>query len=162
MSLTIQCPQCNHPLSALEQALGKQVSCPKCSHRFVLSAPADADRGEAIVLPASPGGGAATPFGQQPFQTLPSSGFAIASLVLGIISIPSCIFYGLPSLICGILAVIFAKNASRDVAAGRVSPGSASMASAGRICGWIGLGLTAVWGFIIALFIVLAATGNLK
>lgn len=74
-------------------------------------------------------------------QPLKSSGYAVTSLVLGIASIPTCFCLGLPAIICGILAVVFHKNAMRDIDAGVVSASSAGMAKAGRICGMIGISL---------------------
>ena len=160
MSLIIQCPQCNHSLNASEQAIGRRVSCPNCKHQFVLSAPANT--ANAVEEGGGPAG-ANPPYYQQPLPRLPTSGFAIASLVLGIISIPTCVLYGVPSLVCGILAIIFAKTATRDIATGVVSPASTGMASAGKICGWVGLGIAiAFWGTMIVVFIIMAATGNLE
>lgn len=38
------------------------------------------------------------------------SGYSIASMVLGICSIVTCCLYGVPGIICGIIACIFAKK----------------------------------------------------
>ncbi len=85
-----------------------------------------------------------------------TSGLAVASLVLGIIAIPGCLAYGIPAVICGILAVRFAKQADRQIEAGQASPASYSMSRAGRTCGWIGIGLSLVgWG-TVALLILLS------
>jgi len=89
-----------------------------------------------------------------PYAQQRSSGHAIASMVLGIASIPMCMAYGIPSLVCGILAVVFAGTAQRDIAAGRASAQSAGMAKAGRICGWIGIGLSIAMGLIIVIAII--------
>ncbi|MCE5277947.1 MAG: GYF domain-containing protein [Planctomycetaceae bacterium] len=88
-----------------------------------------------------------------------NSGYAVASLVLGILAIPTCLCYGLPGVICGILAVVFSSMAQRQIEAGGVSASSAGLAKAGKICGWIGLGLSlvAVIGIVIA-FVVAAAS----
>ena len=72
-------------------------------------------------------------------QPLKASGYAVASLVLGIASMPTCFCLGLPAIVCGILAIVFHKNAVRDIEAGVVSASSAGMAKAGRICGMIGI-----------------------
>jgi len=74
--------------------------------------------------------------------SMPVSGKAVASLVLGIVSIPLCVCLGVPSLICGALALYFAKVARDDIAAGMFSEQSRGMATAGMICGLIGLGLS--------------------
>jgi len=83
-----------------------------------------------------------------------TSGLAIASMVLGIVSIPICAFYGLPSLVCGILAVVFANRAEAQILAQQASPSSLGMIKAGRICGWVGIALSVVFWLVIVLFIV--------
>lgn len=87
-------------------------------------------------------------------QMLPTSGKAITSLVLGICSIPVCMLYGIPAIICGVLAIIFARIAKAQVGEGEASPTSNGMATAGMICGIIGLclGLIYVGGVAIFLF----------
>ncbi len=80
----------------------------------------------------------------------PASGKAIASMVLGIVAIPSCVLYGVPTLICSILAIIFWYLAKQDIRTGRFSASSASMATAGLACGLVGLGL-------VLLFVTLAS-----
>jgi len=76
---------------------------------------------------------------------LPPSGQATASLVLGIISLTGLLFSfcccvgPLISLICGILAIVFARRAGDDIALGLADPAGESRAKAGRICGIIGL-----------------------
>jgi len=74
------------------------------------------------------------------FVTAPrTSGFAVASLVLGIASIVTCWCYGISSLICGILALVFYSHAVRDVSSGECTAASLGMAKAGRICAFIGI-----------------------
>lgn len=73
-----------------------------------------------------------------------SSGKAVAVLVLGICSIVGCMFYGLPGLACGIIAIILARSVKRDVEAGELSPSALSMSNAGRICGMVGTSLSAL------------------
>jgi hypothetical protein len=84
-----------------------------------------------------------------------SSGVAVASMILGIVSIVFCWCYGIVSVICGILALVFYNNAMRDIEAGRSPVSSAGMAKAGRICGIIGLLLGI--GFWVVVIIGLAA-----
>lgn len=90
-------------------------------------------------------------------QMLPTSGKAITSLVLGICSIPLCILYGIPSIICGILAIIFTIKAKAQVVGGEVNPASKSMATAGLICGIIGLCLGIIYIVIIVVIVVVSA-----
>ncbi|MEM9419544.1 MAG: hypothetical protein AAGA25_10920 [Planctomycetota bacterium] len=87
-------------------------------------------------------------------NNLPSSGKAVAAMVLGIVSLIGCLFYGVPSVICGPLALVFAKQAKGQVQRGEVNSSSDSMATAGFICGLIGtilggVGILAVVGFIV-------------
>ena len=72
-------------------------------------------------------------------------------LVLGIISIVGCCCYGVPSIICGIIALVLAKSASDTYAADpqRYTQGSYGNLKAGKICAIIGLILSVV--FIIYL-----------
>jgi len=87
-------------------------------------------------------------------QLLPTSGKAIASLVLGIVSIVGCIMYGIPSLICGPLAIIFSRLARRQINQGEAGGASASMATAGMICGIIGLVMVLAFAALIVAIIV--------
>ena len=92
---------------------------------------------------------------------LPTSGKAIASMVLGICSIVTCFCYGLPGIVCSILAIVFWRKAKVEIAAGTVSSGSASMATAGLITGICGglLSLLMIAYFVV--IIILAVSGNL-
>ena len=61
--------------------------------------------------------------------------------MLGILSlVSSCL-----GIVLGILAIAFAGTADRQVQAGIASPNSKGMATAGRVCGIIGLILGVVW-----------------
>ena len=84
----------------------------------------------------------------------PSSGFAVASLVMGILSLLSCSFYGVPALVFGPLAIWFAAKAKAQVHRGEAAPSSLGLATAGRITGIIGLSISAA---ILILFVVLFA-----
>jgi hypothetical protein len=155
----IACPHCGTRLDAPDDVLGQQVVCGRCGRAFAAErlppVPGPAALGQAPpsagqepapppVPPPSAAGAAggppgfAQPVGSYP-QPLKSSGYAVASLVLGIASIPTCFCLGLPSIVCGILAVVFHKNAMQDIEAGVVSASSAGMAKGGRICGMIGI-----------------------
>ena len=91
-------------------------------------------------------------------STLPN---ATAVLVLGIISIVGCFVYGLPGIVCGIIAVVMHK---KDKEIYLTNPKkyevSYQNSKAGLICGIIGLSLSAL--FIVFLVIALAAgiSGN--
>jgi len=86
------------------------------------------------------------PFGG--FQTLPHS---TAVLVLGILSIVTCCCYGIIGVICGILAIVWAN---KDQLLYDANPGIFSLSSlknlkAGKICGIVGLCLSALYILII-------------
>ena len=85
----------------------------------------------------------------------PASGMAITSMVLGIISIPACFCYGIPSVILSILSIIFYVSAKKQVEAGKADRNSMGMAKAGLICGIVGLVLGLGY---ISFFIVIIAS----
>jgi hypothetical protein len=95
-----------------------------------------------------------TPIGMQP--SLPN---ATAALVLGIISIPTCFCYGIIGLACGIIAIILGSKAIKlfKENPGVYNPSSFNNANAGRICGIIGVVLSAL--FLIYIIIVLVIYG---
>jgi len=80
-----------------------------------------------------------------------TSGLAIASMVCGIVSIPSCIMFGFPSFVLGLLAVVFGMVAGRDIRRGKFSPVSRSYALSGQICGWVGIALSVGWWVLVTI-----------
>lgn len=87
-----------------------------------------------------------------------SSGKAIASLVLGICSIATCMFYGVPAIVCGILAIVFARQVQRLPDHHQLSDSAKGMNNAGRITGIIGLCLgVATLLFMVAYFVLIFA-----
>lgn len=95
---------------------------------------------------------------QGPQMALPN---ATAVLVLGIVSIVGCMCYGVPGLICGIIALVLGnKDMARYRAApGQYTAGSYSNLKAGRICAIIGLSLSAL--YVIMMIIMFAMYGSL-
>ena len=93
-------------------------------------------------------------------QTLPTSGWSVASLVLGICSIPACTIYGIPAIICGVLGIFFAGKAKSQIRSGQAGGSSQGLATAGFICGIIGLCLGLLYALIIAAIIIIAITTN--
>lgn len=83
-----------------------------------------------------------------------TQGKAIAALVLGICSIPGCMLYGVPGLVCGILAVVYAKKADVAIQLGQAPVTSRGFAKAGRICGWVGIALSSVYFVIIVAYLL--------
>jgi hypothetical protein len=71
---------------------------------------------------------------------------ATASLVLGIVSIATCWLYGIPGIVCGIIAIVLS---GKDKTIYNSNPAayanSYKNSNAGRICGIIGLCLSVLW-----------------
>jgi hypothetical protein len=81
---------------------------------------------------------------------------SIASLVLGIIGIPSCI-YVIPS----VLALVFGYVGRNQIDRAGGTEGGRGMAIAGIILGWIGVGLAiAFWVIIIIVAIASSSSDN--
>ncbi|MCC5824313.1 MAG: DUF4190 domain-containing protein [Phycisphaerales bacterium] len=79
-----------------------------------------------------------------------TQGTAIAALVLGICALVlGCMTYGVIGLPCGILAIVFARKARLAVQDGQAPVSSLGMATAGNICGWIGLAISALMLLLI-------------
>lgn len=85
-------------------------------------------------------------------QMLPN---ATPTLVLGIISIVGCIFYGIPGLICGIIALVLHK---KDKALYKQNPNKYAMsyknARAGYVCAVIGTSLSAFYFLILIVYLI--------
>lgn len=94
-----------------------------------------------------------------PFQgALPN---ATAVLVLGIASIVGCLCYGIVGLICAIIALVLA---SKDLKMYNANPSAYTQNSynnlkTGRICAFIGIGLSALYFIMLIIAIVLLGTG---
>jgi len=102
----------------------------------------------AFTAPPPPAGGAVAPR---------TDGMAIASLICSFgILVFSCF-----GIVTSILAVVFAKKAERNIANSGGQLGGEGLAKAGKIIGWIGIGLWAVGVvFLIVLVIISATTSN--
>ena len=97
-------------------------------------------------------------------QALPN---ATASLVLGIISIPTCFCYGIIGMACGVIAIILGSKAVKLYKSnpGIYNPSSYNNANAGKICGIIGTILSAlflVYIVVVLLFYGMAVTSILS
>lgn len=89
------------------------------------------------------------------FQAPASLPNATTVLVLGIISLVGCALYGIPGLVCGIIAIILHK---KDKAVYLTNPAkyeaSFKTSRAGQICGIVGVSLSAAFIlFLIVYFI---------
>ena len=109
--------------------------------------------GYSPVAPAPP---TAYPYAAQPPPEGPPNGSATAALVLGITSLALLVAStGLLvpiSLPCAIVAWVYGSRGLRRVRTGETNQGE-SQAKAGRICGIVGVGLSALallfWGAIV-------------
>jgi hypothetical protein len=90
-------------------------------------------------------------------QSLPN---ATAVLVLGIISIVTCFCYGIPGLVCGIIALMLSNkdlklyNAMPDL----YTSDSYKNLKAGRVCAIVGTILSGIYVLIILLYVILIGT----
>lgn len=94
-------------------------------------------------------------FGQQ--IPLPN---ATAVLVLGIISIVGCICYGVPGLICGIIALVMAGKAKKLLSDNPTMylESSVKNMNAGRICAIIGTILSALYFLFFVVYLVIVGS----
>jgi len=92
----------------------------------------------------------------------PTSGFAVASLVLGIVAVVGCIGYGFFSIICGPLAIVFGLKADKALKRGDAGGSTKGMATAGLVMGIIGtlLGLIAIGFLVIGIVASLSGGGR--
>jgi hypothetical protein len=82
-------------------------------------------------------------------QNLPN---ATAVLVLGICSIVGCILYGLPGLVCGIIALVLSKKDRALYFSNPVKYGeSFKISNAGRVCAIVGTCLSGAYLVIVLL-----------
>ncbi|MGM0478672.1 MAG: CCC motif membrane protein [Bacteroidota bacterium] len=85
----------------------------------------------------------------------------VGVLVLGICSIfPGCFCYGIVGVICGIIALVMANKANKLIGdhPQRYTPESIQLVKAGKICGIIGLCLSAL--YFVFLLIYLLVVGS--
>lgn len=158
MGQVIQCPYCGNQYTASDEQMGTYVSCTGCGNTFPAGGAPPTD----VPDPAA-GSGTSPPMSAQLVCASPTgtTAKATASLVLGIISICTCFMYGIPSLVCGILAVVFGRSAKGMIARGEMPASAEGSAKAGVICGTIGIALSAVfWIFIVCILIAASQGGS--
>jgi hypothetical protein len=90
-------------------------------------------------------------------QSLPN---ATAILVLGIVSIVTCFCYGIPGLICGIIAIILSNKALELYKATpeAFTEGSLSNVKAGRICAIVGISISIICIIIVVVYLIFVGT----
>jgi len=86
---------------------------------------------------------------------------ANAVLVLGIISIVGCFLYGLPGLVCGIIALAMFKKVKATYLSNKpMYETSFKNANAGYICAIIGTILSGLYFLFFIIILIAAATGS--
>jgi ribose/xylose/arabinose/galactoside ABC-type transport system permease subunit len=90
----------------------------------------------------------------EPQEALPSSTLV---LVLGIISIVSCFCYGIPGLVCAIIALVIAKSSTRLYInnPGKYTESSFNNLNAGKICAWIGLIPSIIYIVLVTIIVII-------
>jgi len=78
----------------------------------------------------------------------PTSGYAIAALVFGILSILGTCAYVVPGLLFAIIALVMVHLCERELAAGQLSANSIGLMKAGRVCAIISFAL------VVAMFVL--------
>ena len=86
----------------------------------------------------------------------PTSGFALASIILGVVSIPGCMCYGVLGIVCGSLGLVFGILADKQIATGNYADGSKTIALIGKVCGAVGLAMSLLLIAIYAVLIIVA------
>ena len=91
-------------------------------------------------------------------QNLPN---ATAVLVLGICSIVGCLFFGLPGLVCGIIALVLSKKDRVLYFSNPVKYGeSFKLSNAGRVCAIIGTCLSGLYFIYYMVILTVVAGAN--
>lgn len=87
---------------------------------------------------------------------------ATTSLVLGILSLVFCMFYGFVGLVLGIIALVLANKDRKlyNINPSAYSKNSFNNSNAGRVCAIIGIILSAIFVLFILGFIVLIGTNT--
>ena len=151
---TANCPRCGGLFSLAEEHLGLGVQCPHCQAVVMVPQPTGTPAPSPPIAPSPPAPDMVAPFPPGvPTPLAGATGKATAALVLGIVSIPGCMCYGIPSLVCGVLAIVFGSVAKREIREGRMPASAMGKARAGVICGIVGVVLTAclpLLGLLIA------------
>ena len=85
----------------------------------------------------------------------------VGVLVLGICSIfPGCFCYGIVGVICGIIALVMANKANNLIEdhPQRYTPESIQLVKAGKICGIIGLSLSALYLLFLIVYLLIVGS----
>ena len=154
--INFKCAKCGEIIKAADRDVGKQGSCPACGGTVIIpggdSPGAPAALSQPLVVPSSPG---AAP---RAVRTLRKeiSGFAIAGLVCGILSLPGFLCGGFILAIIGVVFSVVARNRIRREPDRFEGDG---LAVAGLIVSIVGLAI----GLVVLLFVgsMMLATGSI-
>jgi hypothetical protein len=89
----------------------------------------------------------------------PTSGLAIAALIVGIVSIIGVCCYAVPGLVLGIVAIVLGQKAKSDIRASQGRQAGEGMAKAGFIMGIVSVVLSLL---AAAIFVALFALGTMS
>ena len=91
----------------------------------------------------------------------PTESIAIAALVVGLVAPIGALFYGIPGVILGSIAVFLGLRARRRIKRSGGALAGGGMALAGWIVGLVGIVIGLVWFvFLFGLFMAMNATGD--
>jgi hypothetical protein len=140
MDIKFQCPKCTQTLEAPADLAGTEIECPSCHAAIPVPGPVQ----PAAPRPAAPAPGPVAAAALPPAADTPAPrtpGFAIASLVLGIVGF----LFGWAC--CGImpvLAVVFGHISYSQITKNPGSFQGKGMALTGLILGYVGILLTVI------------------
>lgn len=134
----LKCQKCGELLRLERWGLARSGSCPVCGATVTIE-----EAPPPMPPPPLPLAG--------PAPAVQASGHAVASLVLGILSIFPGLWLG--GFITGTLAIIFSRIAENRIKAGDGRLGGRGLATAGLVTGIIGLSLSLLIILLIILFL---------
>ena len=147
------CSKCGQTLEVDESGVGMQVNCPKCNQSITVPPASSPAKPVVRLVPQPPSSGTIPmQFNTENHRQTDSRtcGVAIASMILGILSLLSCGITGIPAVICGHIARSKIRKSAGAL-------GGSGMALAGLITGYFGTVLTFV--AVIGLLAGLAVPG---
>ena len=145
--MTLKCEKCGELIKANPKDTGKLGECPGCGSSVRVGEPTAAP-------PPPPQTAPPLPLPPRVPAMAQTSGFAVASLVLGILSILPGLYFG--GLAMGILAIVFSRMAMSRINAGPGTINGQGLATAGLVTGIVGLSLSVL---VILIFGAIAGVG---
>jgi len=96
-NLRVNCPNCGALLVVDEVHIGREGQCKRCGAKFIISRPTDSQQASPPAIPLRQ---------DAPTAEVRTSGLAIASFVLGILSIFTLCLTAIPAIILGIVGLV--------------------------------------------------------